>query len=156
MLEHCFFQLRQHTSLSSYYLLQHKYIGPIKPISLAQKLQYTYFIFLLIKSVYRAQAACGILLSAAVKFGLSLIPDPQSGGLRRRRFSQKLRLIKVWESSPAFQSAHFLQRDVSPISPSETHQEPNESAPHQKCCGESVRSLVIGHGRPQREPLFRT
>lgn len=51
-------------------------------------------------------------LSMAVKFRLSLIPDPQSGGLQRKRhFSQKLDLINVCESGPAFQRVRF-QRGV--------------------------------------------
>lgn len=89
----------------------------MKPISFKPQLRnYAYFFFLSMKSVNLAQSACGILLSAAVKFGLSLIPDPQSGGLQRKRhFSQKLGLINVCDSSPAFQSVHFQQGDVSPI-----------------------------------------
>lgn len=48
------------------------------------------------------------------------------------------------------------RRDVSPISPVEIHQEPNESGLHQKRHSASACSLVIGRDMPQRERLFRT
>lgn len=59
----------------------------MKPVSFEPQLRnYTYVFFLSIKSVNLAQSACGILLTAAVKFGLGLIPEPQSGGLQRKTF----------------------------------------------------------------------
>lgn len=89
-------------------------------------------------------------LSEAVKVGLNQISHLRRGVLQRKsHFSQKLGLINVCEGS-CIQSVP-LQRGASHLSTVETHQEPNESVPHQKCYSTSVRLLLTGRGAPQRE-----